>query len=456
MTDYPKTTGKYGPIYHVAPGLYVELNAHDSWWLVLRRGTENKKKSFGKGEANCARAFKAAELLAAKLGLAPSQSARPRTFGAMAAEWFRLNAAGWRPGTQERYDYILRTFLQPLKHLPLEQVQKVQVKHLLADLLTTRSPNTVQVVHAVISGIFTEANELGYLEQNPARGLLRRLLPAKKRRVQNPPDPFTVQDLAVFLQTAWHKLPPTLALILETLAMSGLRLGECLALRGDNLDGRHGQYQVTESTRAGRLGPPKSGTRLVDLDPGLVTKLAAHLTRRRRASWAEGSPPGEQYLFPGISQRMVQQAMARACRGAGLRRRHPHDLRHTYATLLLMDHYSPAYVQKQLGHASISITVDTYGHWLPGEGKRDLGKTLRQATSLARVQETSQAGRRPERGRRLALVGGSATGEGSIPVSPGGQTQGSTGQEKISGEEIGEEMGYKPHKKGVTLRITPS
>jgi hypothetical protein len=123
MTDYPKTSGKHGPIYHIATGLYVELNAYDSWRLVLRRGTESKKKSFGKGEANFARALKAAELLAVKLGLVLAQSARPRTFGAMAEEWFRLNSAVWRPGTQERYDYILRTFLKPLEHLPLEQVQ---------------------------------------------------------------------------------------------------------------------------------------------------------------------------------------------------------------------------------------------------------------------------------------------------------------------------------------------
>jgi integrase len=402
-----------------------------------------------------ARALKAAELLAAKLGLATSQTARPQTFGAMAEEWFRLNAAGWRPGTRERYGYILRTFLKPLEHLPLEQVQKVQVKHLLADLLATRSPNTVQVVHAVISGIFTEANELGYLDQNPARGLLRRLLPAKKRRVQNPPDPFTPQDLAVFLQTAWQKLPPTLALILETMAMSGLRLGECLAMREDNLDTRHCQYQVTESTRAGRFGPPKAGKRLVDLDSGLMTKLEGHIRGQRRASLAAGNPLGG-YLFPGMTQRVVQQAMARTCRAAGLRRRHPHDLRHTYATLLLMDHYSPAYVQKQLGHASISITVDTYGHWLPGEGKRDLEKTLRQADSLAKVQEASQPESRPELGRRLAVVGGGLSGEATGLVSPQARTQARTVQSRNTGEKTGEKGAHKVNKKGVITMITPS
>src|SRR5439155_10995403 len=43
----------------------------------------------------------------------------------------------------------------------------------------------------------------------------------------------------------------------------------------------------------------------------------------------------------------------------------PHNLRHTFASLLLQQGESPAYVQRQLGHASIQLTVDTYGKWLP-------------------------------------------------------------------------------------------
>jgi integrase len=88
----------------------------------------------------------------------------------------------------------------------------------------------------------------------------------------------------------------------------------------------------------------------------------------------QGSEIG--YLFPAFTQRVIQRALERACRAAKVRIRSPHDLRHTYATILLMDHYSPAYVQKQLGHHSITMTVDVYGHWIPGEGRRDLRKTL--------------------------------------------------------------------------------
>ncbi|HEX9709915.1 MAG TPA: tyrosine-type recombinase/integrase, partial [Candidatus Thermoplasmatota archaeon] len=47
----------------------------------------------------------------------------------------------------------------------------------------------------------------------------------------------------------------------------------------------------------------------------------------------------------------------------------PHSLRHSFASLLLSDGVSPAYVQRQLGHSSIKLTVDLYGKWLPMANK---------------------------------------------------------------------------------------
>ena len=374
--SYPQIEGKYGPIYQIAEGISVNLNEFWSWEAILRRGSDRKKKAIGKGEENFHKAVRAAELLAAGLGLPLLRPAVDMTFAAMAREWHELNAGRWRPGTKERYECIIREHLRPLEKLPLEKVDKAQVKRLLADLLQIRSPKTVEVTHAVISGIFTEANELGYTDVNPAHGLLKRILPSKKKRVHNEPDPFTRQDLEKFLEAAWDKLLEPYPLILEVMAMTGLRLGEVLAMTVENLDAQNGQYNVTETTRAGRFGPPKSGKRLIDLDETLVGKLEVHIKKMRKESMAEGRLQSP-YLFPGITQRMVQRAMQRACMAARLRVRNPHDLRHTYATMLLMDHYSPAYVQKQLGHSSISITVDIYGHWIPGEGKKDLVKTLR-------------------------------------------------------------------------------
>ncbi len=376
--NYPKTDGVYGPNYKIAEGLYVRVSHRGSWEVLYKKGGKQKKQSFGKGEENLIRAINAAEVLAAKLGLPLNRLVDPaahRTFGMVIEEWSSLNSQRWQPGTRERYQGIVRDFLRPLHNLPLERVDRVKVKRLLVDLMKIRSAKTVELVYAVISGVFSEAIDLGYTDKNPAFGLLKRILPPKNKRTINAPDPFNQEDLGCLLEAAWDKLPAPFPLILETMAMTGMRLGEALAMSCGNLDTRNCQYNVTETTKLGRFGPPKSGKRLIDLDEDLVEKLADHIKKLRKDSVAAGVLP--RYLFPGISQRMVQGALRRACTAARLRVRNPHDLRHTYATLLLMDHYSPAYVQKQLGHHSISMTVDIYGHWIPGEGKKDLFKTLR-------------------------------------------------------------------------------
>jgi integrase len=231
--NFPKKEGKCGPIYQVAEGLLVAQNEWGTWQVLVRQGAERKKKSFGKTEDYRVRAIKAAELLADRLGLTlERQSEEGRTFGMVADEWFNLNAGRWRPGTQERYACIVRDHLRPLEKMPLEKVDKARVKRLLADLLQIRAPKTVEVTHAVISGIFTEANELGYIEVNPAHGLLKRILPSRKKRVRGEPDPLNRENLEEFLEAVWAKLPEPFPLILETMAMTGLRLGEAGDERG--------------------------------------------------------------------------------------------------------------------------------------------------------------------------------------------------------------------------------
>src|SRR5436309_16115429 len=66
----------------------------------------------------------------------------------------------------------------------------------------------------------------------------------------------------------------------------------------------------------------------------------------------------------------------------------PHCLRHTFASLLLQQGESPVYVQRQLGHASIKLTVDTYGKWLPMGNKAavDRSKVVANAVAGARYR----------------------------------------------------------------------
>ena len=79
---------------------------------------------------------------------------------------------------------------------------------------------------------------------------------------------------------------------------------------------------------------------------------------------------------------------------AGLRRFRFHDLRHTFGSLLIQDGASLAYVKEQMGHSSIQITVDTYGHLIPGADINWIDgldrKTSPQQNATPAQQEVSQ------------------------------------------------------------------
>src|SRR5262245_51219662 len=87
----------------------------------------------------------------------------------------------------------------------------------------------------------------------------------------------------------------------------------------------------------------------------------------------------------------IRRAFARTLRGADLPGHFtPHSLRHTFASLLLQQGESPVYVQRQLGHSSIKLTVDTYGRWLPMGNKAAVDR-LDGATGSRTVAEPAVA-----------------------------------------------------------------
>ena len=80
------------------------------------------------------------------------------------------------------------------------------------------------------------------------------------------------------------------------------------------------------------------------------------------------APADQPTQGPGVGQAGVQ--------GGRVKTQNPPDLRLTYASILLMAHESPGYVQRQMGHSSISIPMDIYCHWIPGEGRKNLENAL--------------------------------------------------------------------------------
>jgi integrase len=187
------------------------------------------------------------------------------------------------------------------------------------------------------------------------------------------------------------------------LSRTGLRLGEALALRWDDLDLIAREMRVERALGpAGEIDTPKSGHgRTVDLGAStceLLRKLRSveaqdALERGRPCPWIFPAVDGEP--MPHVT---AQKAFERVLKAAGLPGRFScHSLRHTYASLLLADGVSPAYVQEQLGHASIELTVGTYGRWLrkkaPGALDRlDAGEVVAETPKVVAAGGSEPSG----------------------------------------------------------------
>lgn len=160
-------------------------------------------------------------------------------------------------------------------------------------------------------------------------------------------------------------------------ATTGLRRGELLGLRWDDID-LEGQLLSVQRSRVAAgydvvEGTPKSGRgRRVDLDPETVTVLRRHRARQLEdrvawgQAWVDTGLLFTQENGQGLHPHSVSQAFERSVARANVPTIRFHDLRHTHATLLLGAGVHPKVVQERLGHASIQITLDTYSHVMPG------------------------------------------------------------------------------------------
>ena len=157
---------------------------------------------------------------------------------------------------------------------------------------------------------------------------------------------------------------------------TGLRLGELLALQWGDVDFRGGFIEVRRAFVVGEITTPKNGkSRRVDMSKQLAETLKAVRIEQKKEALAKGKELPD-LVFVNGEGRYLEHANLRtrvfwpALAKAGLRRIRIHDLRHTFASLLIENNESLAYVRDQLGHHSIQITVDTYGHLVPGANRQ--------------------------------------------------------------------------------------
>jgi integrase len=126
----------------------------------------------------------------------------------------------------------------------------------------------------------------------------------------------------------------------------------------------------------GLLTTPKSGkSRRVDMSLMLTDALKNLFVERKKETLRKGWSEVPEWVFTNEAGRMLDpenfrnRVWLKLLAKAGMRRIRIHDLRHTFASLLIQQGESLAYVKEQMGHHSIRVTVDVYGHLVPGGNK---------------------------------------------------------------------------------------
>jgi integrase len=165
----------------------------------------------------------------------------------------------------------------------------------------------------------------------------------------------------------------------------GLRIGEALGLRWTNIDLDAGTLRVSRQLQRkrrldGKPGklvfsePKNASRRTLDLPQRTLESLRTHRKRQlvQRVGATRYEDSGLVFATgigtPFDAQNVVNRRFRPLLRRAGLPPIRWHDLRHTYATLLLARGTHPTHVQRYLGHASVQLTLDRYSHWMPSMG----------------------------------------------------------------------------------------
>jgi len=315
-----------------------------------------------------------------------------------AASWIaRLPVSGLKPKTIKSYRQLFQKHISPvLGATKIRELRRSQVKALLTEkheatfhvqqkvrdasgnitrisIERKLSRNTVRLIRACLSAMLGEAVDDELIKENPAAVQCRRrgqkvMGTVSGAERQKAIRPFTESELKIILGSTEsdRDYGPLFLLLSRT----GMRPGEALALKWSDLNFTNRKILVERALSAGCVGTTKTeGIRTVDMSKGLAMALTGLYKLREaqtlKAKW--GDVPDWVFVNTGgkhLDERRVRRRFARAMRAANVSGHRLYDLRHTFATMLLLK--APiTYVAAQLGHARPSTTLQFYAHWLP-------------------------------------------------------------------------------------------
>lgn len=227
-----------------------------------------------------------------------------------------------------------------------------------------------------LSACLEDAVREGYANDNPVKRLGKSLRPKVGKAL---PSYYTDEELV----RLWPELKdrPVYLYLHQLAVAAGLRFGELAALEWTDADLLSGEVHVTKAYTDG-IGvvplPKDNEARIVDLTPQAQALLEKWYREsgggdelvfgKETGGHLEGNYTRKLVLYPAMKRAGISRVGERG------RKRDFHSLRHTYARIALENGAEITWVSRQLGHSSITLTVNTYGHWARASEKAAAAK----------------------------------------------------------------------------------
>jgi integrase len=352
----------------LAKGSVVQRSG--SWYAVYRDGGTQKWESAGSSK-------RAAEKLLAKrmnqINAGDYQEFEKILFEEYSAKWLSDYAkVSVKISTYISYEDIVRLHLNPrFGKQYLHRISAADIQQFVSEKITKEKlmPKTVINILIPFKEMFKHAVAWGLIKRDPTLYVKRPRVETEEMDFLNP------EEIRLFLDNVGHEY---YALFL-TAVMTGMRRGELLALQWGDIDWNSNQISIRRSIFRGEFINPKSknSIRRIVMSPVLRQELEQYRLLGRKSDkelvFANGNG------LPLNPDNLVKREFHPALDRAGLRRIRFHDLRHTYASLLISQGENIKFIQSQLGHASAKTTLDRYGHLMPNlenDAARRLDKTV--------------------------------------------------------------------------------
>lgn len=329
----------------------------------------------------------------ARLGVSVTDGRQ--SYGEYLAHWLELATPGLSEGTALAYESAIRLHIAPvIESVRLVDLTPYHIERVYARMLS-EGLRSMNIVTNIMRASLSVAERRGLVARNVAL-LVDRPTEARPRYQAFTPDQ-SRQYLAICADPSISRIGPMLTVMLWT----GLRLGEASALhwRDIELAARPGATDDDPALRVLYSMHHRSGDPVFNAPKTVFSKRRIVLARsaidalrvwrqrqradrvRAGAAWRtsfvaqRAGHQGEEISFADLvftdeigrplHYSHVGHQHAKVCRASGLPRIRLHDLRHSFATLMLAAGVNPKIVAEMLGHTSVTITLDRYSHVLP-------------------------------------------------------------------------------------------